>query len=306
MEKSIVFPAFFPQSNYSIQEFRRALHSISHYDISTIEFCYQGREKSQLKETLQDSDLHSIYLGAKVAKNDKLNLSSLDNKLRERSVEAMKECIEEACGYGSHSLLLNSGPRPENPSDERGLEEAKGALQASLTEILSFARTVAPSDFSVTLEPGDTDVDAFEVVGPTEMAIELCQDLRREYPRFGLTLDTSHLRQLGENPIPSIKRAVQYCNHIHLANCVINHRESDLYGDKHPEFGVAGGEFDEVRIEEIYQQISALYKNTAITIGLEIICREGDGIQSFQSFPPQMKWFFGDSFKKNFQGGDEH
>jgi len=54
-------------------------------------------------------------------------------------------------------------------------------------------------------------------------------------------MDTSHLRQLNETPLDSIKKAFPYCNHIHLVNCIVKDKTSNLYGDKHHEFGIEGG-----------------------------------------------------------------
>ena len=53
-------------------------------------------------------------------------------------------------------------------------------------------------------------------------------------------MDTSHLIQLDEKLLDCIKKALPYCNHIHLANCVIKDKLHELYGDKHTEFGSDG------------------------------------------------------------------
>ena len=256
LNKSIVLPAFFPNSMEDTQHFLNVIKIISNYGISFIEFYYKGNEKKIIRECLMKYNINSIYLGAMAIKQKGLNLSSHKEKLRIEAVREMKKCIDDAYFYGSYSILINSGRSSDNGKDEIAYEY----LKKSLEELLKYI-DVSAKDYklNLTLEPGDIEVDSFSLIGDTDLAIKLVREIRGKYNNFGLTMDTSHLRQLDEEPLNSIKKTFHYCNHIHLANCIVKDKTSKLYGDKHPPFGVKNGEFDLKDIKKIYKNI--LYIN---------------------------------------------
>ena len=288
-KKSIVLPAFFPSSMENAQHFLNAIKTLKNYDICSIEFYYKGNDRKTIKKYLISHDIKIIYLGAMAAKQKNLNLSSSNKELREESVQAMKKCIDDAYFYGAYSILINSGRCPDNEEENIVAYEC---LKGSLISLLDYIDRKAKNyKLNLTLEPGDIKVDSFSLIGNTDLAIKLVQELREKYDNVGLTMDTSHLLQLGENPIDSIKKALHYCNHIHLANCIIKYKSYKLYGDKHPEFGIKGGEISIKDAEIYYRDIIALYNGKHLTMGIEIICREEDEIQYFEKISKEMNWF---------------
>lgn len=290
-KKSIVLPAFFPSSIENAQHFLNAIKTLKNYDICSIEFYYKGNDRKTIKEYLISHDIKNIYLGAMAAKQKNLNLSSPNKELREESVQEMKKCIDDAYFYNSYSILINSGKSPDNEEDEIAYEY----LKKSLEELLKYI-DVSAKDYklNLTLEPGDTRVDSFSLIGNTDLAIKLVREIREKYKNFGLTMDTSHLRQLNEKPLDSIKKAFPYCNHIHLANCIVRDKTSNLYGDKHPEFGVENGEINCTEAKDIYKKIRKLYKGHQLITSLEIICREEDEASYFKKLVQKYNWFFND------------
>lgn len=286
LNKSIVLPAFFPNSMENTQHFLNVIRTIRNYDICTIEFYYKGTDKQRIKEYLIDHDIKSIYLGAMAAKQKNLNLSSLNKELREESIQEIKKCIDDAYFYGSHTILINSGRSPDNGEDEVAYEY----LKKSLEELLKYIDTSAKDyKLNLTLEPGDTKVDSFSLIGNTDLAIKLVREIREKYKNFGLTMDTSHLRQLDEEPLISIKKAFHYCNHIHLANCIIKDKTSNLYGDKHPKFGIEGGEISVEGIKNIFEAIKEIYEGSELIVGLEIISRKENNKEEIGYFENMMK-----------------
>lgn len=288
--KSIVLPAFFPSSKSSSDEFIGALKVINGYDIDIIEFYYEGDNKQIVKQEIENNNLQSIYLGAIATKTQKLNLSSLDESLRRKSIEVIKNCIDDAYYYNSTSLLINSGPRPDSKED---IFSALNSFNKSIEEILQYTNEKAKDYLlDITLETGDIDVDYCELIGNTDYSIDVVKNIRKKLKNLYITMDTSHLKQLNESPIESIIKAKKYCSHIHLANCVLKDKNSTLYGDKHPEFGVLNGEYSLEEIEKIYDQINEIYKENKLVVGAEIICRDGDEVTLFQNTVENMKWFY--------------
>src|SRR5665648_207728 len=268
------------------QHFLNAIRALTNYDIDSIEFYYKGNDRKTIKEYLISHDIKSIYLGAMAAKQKNLNLSSQNKELREESVQEMKKCIDDAYFYGTNSLLLNSGRCPDNGENK----VAYRYLKKSLEELLKYMDEKAKDyRLNLTLEPGDTGVDSFSLIGSTGLAIKLVREIREQYKNFGLTMDTSHLRQLNEKPLNSIKKAFPYCNHIHLANCIIKDKTSNLYGDKHPEFGIEGGEINIEEIRDILETIKEIYEGSELIVGLEIIFRKEDYKEEIDYFKNTMK-----------------
>ena len=285
-ERSIVLPAFFPSSMENAQHFLNAIRALKNYDICSIEFYYKGNDRKTIQEYLVSHDIKSIYLGAMAAKQKNLNLSSPNKELREESVQEMKKCIDDAYFYGSNSILINSGRRSENGEDEIAYE----CLKKSLEELLKYMDEKAKDyRLNLTLEPGDTSVDSFSLIGSTDLAIKLVREIREQYKNFGLTIDTSHLRQLDEEPLDSFKKAFPYCNHIHLANCIIKDKTSNLYGDKHPEFGIEGGEISIEELRNILQTLKEIYEESELMVGLEVIFRKEDHKEEIDYFKNTMK-----------------
>lgn len=285
-EKSIILPAFFPSSIENVQHFLNAIRNLNNYDICSIEFYYKGNDRKTIKEYLISHDIKSIYLGAMAAKQKNLNLSSLNKDLREKSIQEMKKCINDAYFYGSYSILINSGRSPDNGEDEIAYEYLKKSLEKLLKYIDASAKDYK---LNLTLEPGDTRIDSFSLIGNTDLAIKLVREIRGKYKNFGLTMDISHLRQLEEEPLDSIKKAFPYCNHIHLANCIIRDKTSNLYGDKHPEFGIEGGEISIEELRNILETIKKIYEGSELIVGLEIICRKEDYKEEIDYFKNMMK-----------------
>jgi len=285
-KRSIILPAFFPSSMENAQHFLNAIKTLKKYDICFIEFYYKGNDKKRIKEYLISHDIKSIYLGAMAAKQKNLNLSSQNKELREESVQEMKKCIDDAYFFGSRAILVNSGRRPDNVEDEVAYEY----LKKSLEELLKYI-DVSTKDYKLylTLEPGDTEIDSFSLIGNTGLAIKLVREIREKYKNFGLTMDTSHLRQLDEEPLDSIKKVFPYCHHIHLANCIIKDKTSNLYGDKHPEFGIEGGEISIEEFQNIFEAIKEIYEGSELMVGLEIICRKEDHKEEIDYFKNIMK-----------------
>ena len=291
MDKSIVLPGFFPGSTESIDVFQEALDIIKLYDIRWIEFYYSGKNKNEVKKLLEESNLESIYLGAMAAKTKGLNISSLDKDIRVNSINLLKECIDDAYFYKSKRILINSGKRLDKNKD---IKKSLNYLKESIFELLNYIDNCKENEpLILTLEPGDTEIDWRELIGSTDLAIEIADEIKTKYSNFELTIDTSHLLQLGENPLESIKKAKDYTNHIHLANCLIEDQSSLYYGDKHPDFDLENSELSSSDIKEIFNEIISIYKNNSeknnLIIGMEIII---DNIDKFNDVRTRHDWFF--------------
>jgi sugar phosphate isomerase/epimerase len=70
-----------------------------------------------------------------------------------------------------------------------------------------------------------------------------------------LTFDTSHIIQLKED-LPATYRAVRdVIAHVHLSNCLVSDPSSPFYGDKHPPYGLKGGEIGVPELADFFKTL---------------------------------------------------
>lgn len=168
----------------------------------------------------------------------KLNLHSREAGERQKSLDTIVSALEEAVEMGAVGFATMSGP---DPGESHRGEETK-LFADSLRSICQRAAELKP-DMNVVVESFDrVPFGKNCLVGPTKEAVELIQTVRRDYPRFGLMLDLSHLPLLGETSEESIPLAAPVLLHSHVGNCVMRDSENPYYGDNHPPFDYEGSE----------------------------------------------------------------
>ncbi len=174
----------------------------------------------------------------------KLDLNALDDALRNKSIQAIKSAIDEAYEVGAEYLTVLSGPYPGDAAREKGM----ALLIDSLKQLCEYAKR--QGNLALTLEIFDRDIDKKSLIGPSEAAVEFAKAVREAgYPTFGLMHDLSHLPLLNETPAHALSTTKDYLTLVHLGNCVKD-PNNPLYGDKHPIFGVEGGENDATELAE--------------------------------------------------------
>lgn len=197
----------------------------------------RGRGEFSSQEEERRKDL--VYLAAAAINARQWWLGALDEAKRQAAVTAVRNLVKDAYRIGARFFLVSSGP-DAGPAKR---EEATDKLLVSLREVCAEAeRRAGDYCLTVTLENFDREIDKRFLIGPTAEAARVAAEIRRDYGLFGLTIDQSHLAQLGEKPEEAFAAAAPYVVHLHLANCVIRDSSSPLYGDKHPPFGWPGGE----------------------------------------------------------------
>ncbi len=164
-----------------------------------------------------------------------------------------KRIIDDACYFGASEALLISGP---DPGKEKR-DGAKAYLIESLLEIVDYAGTVNER-LMVTIEPADRDIHRRQFIGPISEAVEIVSAVRVHAPNFGLTIDMSHLAQLGENKSKALHTAKGYFRHVHIANAIIKNQGHSRFGDEHPRFGIEEGEHDQESITDFLRELTQI------------------------------------------------
>lgn len=162
-----------------------------------------------------------------------LSLSSLDEGLRRRSVDAVLALLDEALEVGARRVMVGSGPAP---SGEEARTRALAQLTVSLDEACAAA---AARDMRVVIEPLDVAIHKKQTLGYTPEAIDLAHAMARHEGAFALCLDTSHMTLNAEDIVACVEQAGPLADTLHFCNCVTDPTEP-LYGDHHPPLGPPG------------------------------------------------------------------
>lgn len=181
------------------------------------------------------------------------NLNSPDENTRNQAIDAVKSGIDQAYELNAERLGLLSGPAPDDPSDR---EEQVKLLIDSLNQISEY--TEDKGDLGITLETFDQTFDKKALIGDSHKeASQVAEAVKREGHNFGIMVDLSHLPMQGETPHQALSAVKDHLVHAHIGNCLIQDKDHPAYGDKHPRFGIDGGEND---VSELVEYLKALFE----------------------------------------------
>lgn len=191
-------------------------------------------ERKQIAKIISEQKLSLTCSLSRVQIDNDFNLSSLDENLRQKSVEQLKPFFDNVREEGAKYVQVLSGPRPD---DKKLRHAALEQLKISLIELCEI--TSEKPALKIIIEPLDFDVHKKGTLGSTHEAVELLKSVRKLYQNITLCLDTSHMILNGENSIESLQLAVDFADEFHFCNCVTD-ADHPLYGDYHIPFGSPG------------------------------------------------------------------
>ena len=236
----VSFPQVIAGSGPVVETVQRVLADefFSAIEITWIE---DERVKQQVANLLIQAGMRVVFAGGPPYAMQGIHLSALDPGERRESLVKAKRLVDDAYLLGAELHLITAGP--DVGPEDRG--RARGYLTESMVALWEYARSLACERALVlSLETTDRDVHRNGLLGPTPESVGVLREVRKGGGDVWLTIDQSHLAQLGEVAEESIALAQPFHVHMHLANCLLTDRASPIYGDEHPRFGVAGGEHD--------------------------------------------------------------
>ncbi len=209
--------------------------------------------RQKAKALLAQSALQVVYLPILPVLLEKLEPGSGDPELRARAMTRLKALIDEAIDLGSVMAMVQG---PLDPGAEQR-EATTERLVQDLQELCDYAAAQSKKRLLfITFENFDRDVEKKRLIGPTAETVKMADAINR--PNFGLTIDLSHLPLLGETAAYALQTAAPHLIHAHIGNCVIDHKDSALYGDFHPRFGHPLGRNDLPEVVDYLRQLDAV------------------------------------------------
>ena len=111
----------------------------------------------------------------------------------------------------------------------------------------------------VLIEPFDRSIGKGFLIGPTAEAAEVVERVQQEgVNNVGLMLDMGHIPLLEEDIHRAFEISAPYLHHTHIGSCVKRDPNNEFYGDKHPPWGLEGGECDVPEVVEFFDAAFAV------------------------------------------------
>ncbi len=198
----------------------------------TVEVPY-AQERQKIAQAVKVNDFRMTYCLARVLNDNKLDLSSLDEKLRRSSVDELVRCFDDASEQACDAVQIISGSAQSDP-DQRS--EQLRQFEKSWLELCEAAQQ---KKLKVLVEPLDVNVHKKKAVGFTDEVVEMVRGLSSEVDNAFLCLDTSHMILNGEDVVSSVIEAMDYIDEFHICNPVLK-SEHPLFGDTHIKLGQPG------------------------------------------------------------------
>jgi sugar phosphate isomerase/epimerase len=210
--------------------------------------------KAALKNLFEVSGLIPGMAGQPSLLMNKLNLADLDEDGRKAAVNNVKETIDYGYYYGSRITAILDGPGSYPGPDKK--QRAIERLIVSLKQLCEYAEDQADDYLMyVSLETFDQAVDKKSLIGPSADAALVAEEVKKDHPNFGLTIDLSHLPVLGESSAYSLQTVKDHLIHAHVGNAAFKDRSHPAFGDNHPRFDCYGGENGVAELTEFLREL---------------------------------------------------
>ncbi|MCA1176345.1 MULTISPECIES: sugar phosphate isomerase/epimerase family protein [unclassified Pantoea] len=203
---------------------------------------YQGFETGIFHQSAIAGKIHDIaqqhalrvtqWLTFELLK-DNLNLSSLDQSLREKSIRRACELVHLAAECGTTKLSLVSG---SDPGDAHRADAMKGFSEA----VVRIGEEMNQYDgMLLQIEPLDRYAHKCQLIGPTDETVAWMKRLRSDCPKLYLAWDSAHVALNQEDLVESLTLAAPLISQLHLANAILDPLATG-FGDYHMKFGEPG------------------------------------------------------------------
>ncbi len=289
--QSLAIASLFPKTMDSAAELGRTLRRLKGRGFGMVEFYTQPGHDDAVAALLAETGFESILIGVYPLKQAGYSLCAPNETERRQAVGVLCENLDRAAALGCRALMVNSGFLPEDPAQTAA---ACRAYVRSIREGYAHIARMGYGGLEITLEPGDSKVQSFQLLGPTHRVLGTTWAIGEFAPGYGLTMDVAHLREEGEDVLSALRQTLPHCGHVHLCNCVMDDAADAMYGDKHVDFDWPGACFDYGSFEAMYREILKMYEGRDLIVTLEAQCRAQDNDAWFDGMAQRCAWLFND------------
>lgn len=235
---------------------------------------FEKTERKRILELTERNNLEVTQWLTFLIEENKLDVSSIDSKLRLETVNRIKDSLYSSAEIGAKSIALVTGDNPGANRWEDGIE----GLYESLCEIAEAAKVY---DMDLLIEPLDRFAHKKRIIGTTDETVAILSRVQEKHDNVGIAFDTAHAGLNGEDIFEALEKGKSFIHQIHFSNAVLD-SSSDLYGDFHMEIGSPGFLTVE-KISEILQKADKLrIQENGLRVAVEVRGK-GDKESCFQN-----------------------
>lgn len=250
----------FPASFDSEEAHRVSLPEVLAYpEFEVIDLFVSAQAEIAAEQTRQvrESGRVPVY-NCPLLNGPRLNPNSLDEAIRNETVEAAASHLRRAQAIGARKAVIASGPNP-------GPAHIAEQTDAFVDYVAKLCAT-AP-ELTLMIEPFDRSIGKNLLIGSTREAAEVVRRVQEAgTPNIGLLIDMGHVPLMEETFAQAVADSRSYIRHVHLGSCVKRDPADPLYGDMHPPWGYPGGEND---VPELIEFLMALFASGYLGAGGE-------------------------------------
>ena len=240
MKVGIVHPMAYPSAgncNDLMMETIQRIAEDEFFGAIEITHIEDASVREKIRKMLDISGISVVYGAQPIILGEGLDLNHGDNGKRKKAITRLKGCIDEACELGAKAVVLLSG---KCPNEAQQKDEAIRLLIDSLNQLCSHA--LKKGGINIVLEQFDFDIEKYALIGLAKDARFVAESVRKEFLNFGLLVDLGHLPLIREDTGETLRLLAEYLVSVHIGNCVLADTTHPAHGDKHPRFGIKGGE----------------------------------------------------------------
>jgi len=253
VQNLLAFPGWRGETQEGL-EISRTLLADPFFEMVEIGWIQNKEYAKRIRKWIYEAGKEVTYGCGPVIFAEGLDLNTRDAALRDKSIERIKELASDALDYDAKILLLCSGKNVD--PTRRG--EAFRLLTDSIEKICSHCAEIrSDKPLVVALELFDWNFDKKLLVGPVGDAVRFSERVVKVCSNFSLSLDLSHLPMMDAKPEKAVPLCIPFLQHVHVGNCVIQDEKHEKYGDKHPAFGIDGGEVGRNEVQNYLKVLDA-------------------------------------------------
>ena len=219
-------------------------------------------ERKRINAALSKSNIYTSVWISKSLATQNLDINSLDENLRKKTVDEVRKNIDLACEMGANAIALDGG----NNVGIFKRSVAYEALIKSLSEVADYAKK---AKLDVLIESDDRFAHRKKLLSLVDDVHEVIELLRKDHKNVFISFDTAHVALNRENMISSFDTLSPFISQVHLSNAILDINDP-LYGDNHIAPGYPGFLTIKKAADLIlHAKYDGFNKDTGLRVGVE-------------------------------------
>ncbi len=186
------------------------------------------KDRQRIAKTLKSPGCvigNFIYWAHNYIFDNKLDINALDEKVRAKSVDAIKKLVDEAAEAGANAIGIVTG-------DNVSILERSEAYRQLIKSMQEICKAADAAKLNVVLQPMDRFGTKNKLLGLSHDIVELLDVLKADPKKLTVSYDSAHVALNHEGLLESLAEQSKFIGNIHLSNAVLDINNKN-FGDNH-------------------------------------------------------------------------